>query len=131
MMSDDKLQVKSRFVLNGQAENDTTKIVFHLRQSDNVIGRVLTSKIPALINDYTHRQWRDLMTKELVEFIHNGTLAVIPVKIGNKAIGVLCAQYFCGNNKSKTNKTISTDDFVQLCSLVEHLNMCLTMIMMR
>tara|TARA_R110001583_G_scaffold10019_8_gene46795 strand:+ start:12433 stop:13905 length:1473 start_codon:yes stop_codon:yes gene_type:complete len=131
MMSDDKSQVKSRFVFNDQAEYDTTRIVFHLRQSDNVIGRVLTSKIPALINDYTHRQWRDLMTKELVEFIHNGTLAVIPVKIGNKAIGVLCVQYFCDNKKSKTNKTISTDDFDQLCSLVEHLNMCLTMIMMR
>lgn len=131
MMSDDKSQVKSRFVFNGQAEDDTTRIAFHIRQSDNAIGRVLESKIPALINDYTHRQWRDLITKELVKFIHDGALAIVPVKIGNKAIGVICAQYFFENKKSKAKKELSTDDFEQLCSLVEHLNMCLTMIMMR
>lgn len=136
MMSDDRSQVKSRFVFNSQAKDDTSRIAFHIRQSDNVIGRVLDAKIPALINDYTHRQWRDLITKELVEFIHNGALAVVPVKIGNKAIGVICAQYFCDNQKSQAKKTtvkkeITTDDFEQLCALIEHLNMCLTMIMMR
>ena len=135
MMSDDKSQVKSRFVFNGEADDDTTRIAFHIRQSDNAIGRVLDSKIPALINDYTHRQWRDLITKELVEFIQDGALAVIPIQIGNKAIGVICAQYFSDakkpDKKSKAKKLISTDDFQQLCSLIEHLNMCLTMIMMR
>ena len=135
MMSDDKSQVKSRFVFNRNAEDDTTRIAFHIRQSENAIGRVLDSKVPALINDYTHRQWRDLITKELVEFIHDGALAVIPIQIGNKAIGVICAQYFSeskpANKKSKVKKLISTDDFQQLCSFIEHLNMCLTMIMMR
>jgi len=135
MMSDDKSQVISRFVFNRQAESVTTKIAFHLRQSDNVIGRVLETKIPALINDYTHRQWRDLVTKELVVFIQGGTLAIVPIKIGNKTIGVICAQYFFDPNKTnkkpKTKKVISTDDFEQLCSFIEHLNMCLTMIMMR
>jgi HD-like signal output (HDOD) protein len=131
MMSDDKSQVKSRFVFNGQTEDDTTRIAFHIRQSDNAIGRALDSKVPALINDYTHRQWRDLVTKELVEFIQGGSIAVIPVKIGNKAIGVICTQYFFDSKKSKSKRTISTDDFEQLCSFIEHLNMCLTMIMMR
>lgn len=133
MMSDDKSKVKSRFVFNRNTEDDTTRIAFHIRQSDNAIGRVLESKVPALINDYTDRQCRDLITKELVEFINEGTLAVVPVNIGNKSIGVICAQYFSepkiANKKSK--KEISTGDFEQLCSLIEHLNMCLTMIMMR
>lgn len=131
MMSDDKSQVKSRFVFNGQAEDDTARIAFHIRQSDNAIGRALDSKTPALVNDYTHRQWRDLITKELVEFIDGGALAIVPVKIGNKAIGVICAQYFFDNKNTKAKKVISTDDFQQLCSFIEHLNMCLTMIMMR
>jgi len=135
MMSDDKSQVKSRFVFNRQAEDDTTRIAFHIRQSDNAIGRVLDSKTPILINDYTHRQWRDLMTQELVVFIQEGTLAIIPVKIGNKSIGVICAQHFWdikkGDKKFKDKQEISTDDFQQLCSLIDHLNMCLTMIMMR
>lgn len=131
MMSDDHSQVKSRFVFNSHAEDETTRIAFHIMQSDNAIGRVLSSKVPALINDYTHRQWRDLITKELVDFIDEGALAIVPVKIGNKAIGVLCAQYFHEKQKAKTKKEISTKDFEQLVTLIEHLNMCLTMIMMR
>ena len=141
MLSDDKSQVKSRFVVNDKSEDEGVKIVINIRQSDNAIGRVLDSTMPALINDYTHRQWRDLMTKELVTFIHDGALAIIPVKIGKKPIGVVCAQYFPEDrkvaNKKHDNKNplvkkeIATDDFEQLCSLIEHLNMCLTMIMMR
>ena len=139
-MADDKSQVKARFVFNGEAEDDTSRIAFHIRRSDNAIGRVLESKIPALINDYTHRQWRDLVTKELVDFIDEGALAVIPVVIGQKPIGVICAQYFPdkqfhlkGKNskQSKTKKEITQSDFDQLCSLVDHLNLCITMIMMR
>jgi len=135
MMSDDKTQVKSRFVLNSQAENEPTKIAINIRQSDNAIGRVLDSKIPALINDCSHRQWRDIMTKELTKFIQDGSLAIIPVKIGNKVIGVVCAQYFSSRQKTdKRNsekRVITTDDFQQLCSLIDHLNICLTMIMLR
>ncbi|MBL4941827.1 MAG: HDOD domain-containing protein [Colwellia sp.] len=140
MMSDDKSQVKSRFVFNDKAEDDPLRIAINIRQSDNVIGRVLDSNMPALINDYTHRQWRDLVTQELVVFIQNGALAVIPVKIGNKTIGVVCAQYFINDNKwnskkiaskNANRKMIAEDDFQQLCAFIEHLNMCLTMIMMR
>jgi HD-like signal output (HDOD) protein len=131
MMSDDHSQVKSRFVFNSQAEDETTRIAFHIVQSDNAIGRVLSSSVPALINDYTHRQWRDLVTKELVDFIDGGALAIIPVKIGKKSIGVLCAQYFNDKHKSKSKREILVDDFDKLSTLVEHLNMCLTMIMTR
>ncbi len=140
MITDDKAQVKSRFVFNEKAENDPVKIMINIRQSDNVLARVLDTKIPVLINDYTHRQWRDLVTQELVLFINEGALTVIPVKIGNKPIGVICAQRFANvkeddikgrESKKADKKEISTDDFQQLSSLIEHLNMCLTMIMMR
>mgnify|MGYP001942296120 CR=1 FL=1 len=138
MMSDDKSQVKSRFIFNDKAEDVATKIVFNLRQSDNAISRVLDTKVPALINDYTHRQWRDLVTQELSDFIDKGAIAIIPVKIGNKAIGIVCAQHVIKNNTEQIkkdklikNQDISTADFQQLCALVEHLNMCLTMIMRR
>lgn len=135
MLSDDKTKVKSRFVYNNKAENDPIKITINVRKSDNAIGRVLNSKIPALINDYSHRQWRDIITKELAELIQDGSLAIIPVKIGDKVIGVVCAQYFCNHQKSYKNnlkkRVIATDDFQQLCSLIDHLNICLTMIMLR
>jgi transcriptional regulator with GAF, ATPase, and Fis domain len=98
MLSDDRTQVKSRF-FNSKAENDPTKITINVQKSDNAIGRVFDSKIPALINNYSHRQWRDIITKELAEFIQDGSLAIIPVKIGDKAIGVVCAQYFFNQQK--------------------------------
>ena len=135
MISDDKSQVKSRFVFNDKGEHEPVKITINIRQSDNVIARVLDSKTPVFINDYTHRQWRDLVTQELAVFIQNGTLAIIPVKIGDKPIGVICTQHFGdikrGDNKKADKKLISTEDFQQLSSLIEHLNICLTMIMMR
>jgi len=135
MMSDDKNKVKSRFVFNSQAQNDPVKITINIRQSENAIGRVLDSKTPALINDYSHRQWRDIITKELAEFIQDGSLAIIPVKIGDKAIGVVCAQYFPERSTrgkiSSKKRVIETDDFQQLCALIDHLNICLTMILLR
>jgi len=135
MLSDTKTQVKSRFVFNSQGESDPTKITINIRQSDNAIGRVLDSKNPALINDCSHRQWRDLITKELAEFIQDGSLAIIPVNIGVKTIGVVCAQHFSSRLKtdkiSSKKNIITTDDFQQICSLIDHLNLCLTMIMLR
>ena len=75
------------------------------------------------------------MTKELIEFIQEGTLAIIPVKIDEKVIGVICAQYFVNQIQEEqanlAKKDISSDDFQQLCSLIEHLNFCLTMMMLR
>lgn len=131
MMSDDKTQVTSRFVYNNKGIKESVKISFNIRQSENVIDRVLETKEPVLINDYTHREWRDLCTKDIVKFIEGGALAIIPVKIGNKVIGVLCAQYFFDRKKLTEDRTFSDEGFEQLCSLIEHLNTCLTMITMR
>lgn len=135
MMTDDKNHVKSRFVFNEQAQSDPQKISINIRKSENAVGQVLDTKRPALINDHSHRQWRDIITKELADFIQDGSLAIIPVKIGDKAIGVVCAQYFneqsIGDKTSSERKVIATEDFNQLSSLIDHLNLCLTMILLR
>jgi len=125
LLSGDKSIVKSRFVFNKRGEKELTQFSINIRASENAIGRSLASKTPVLINDYTHRQFRDLITKELATFIDEGALAIIPVKINNKVIGVVCGQFL------KSKKEIATEDFQQLCSLVDHLNICLTMIMLR
>ncbi len=135
MLSDNKTHVKSRFVFNKYALNDAAKISIDIHQSDNAIARVFDSKLPALISDYHHRQWRDSMTKELTEFIQEGSIAIIPVKIDEKVIGIICAQHFANQvhveSDNLTKKIISSDDFQQLCSLIDHLNLCLTMMMLR
>ncbi len=121
MLADNGLKVKSRFVYDHTGE-EHINIHIHLARSKNVIEKVIKSNTPVLVNDYQQPRWQDLITKEISSFINNGSLAIIPVKIGNKVIGVICAQYFLSNHD------ISAEDFNQFCSLVDHLNMCLTMI---
>jgi hypothetical protein len=61
---------------------------------------VLDFNIPALIHDYSHRLWRYIITKEFAELIQDVSLAIIPVKISDKTIDVVCAQYFCNQQES-------------------------------
>jgi len=120
MLADNGLRVKSRFVYNLEGE-ENIKISIHLAQSKNIIGEAIALDKPMLINDYQQPIWQDLMAKEIVTFINDGALAVVPVKIKNKIIGVICVQSFLSNHE------IASEDFNQFCSLVDHLNMCLTM----
>lgn len=62
-----------------------------------------------------------LITEEISELIDGGTVAFIPVKIGRKAIGLIYIQRLIAN------ETISKEDFQQVCSFIDHLNMWLTM----
>lgn len=125
MLVDDRVRVKSRLVINKNAEAEQIKINIHIKHSDNVIARVLATDTAALINDSKEVRWRDLITQELNEVIEEGASAFIPVKIGSKAIGVISLQLLT------PKQHISTTDFRQVCSFIEHLNMCLTMIKYR
>lgn len=122
MLVDEKSKVKSRLVFNDKAEQEPLKIYLNITESDNAIARVLKDNVPALINDKNQGLWRDLITQEMSDLIQNGAIAIVPVRIAGKAVGVICTQ------RLTAKAQISTEDFSQLCSLVEHLNMCLTMI---
>ena len=122
ILVNERTRVKSRLVLNENATVDATKIDLDIKCSDNVIARVLSTDTAALLNNPQETRWRDLIPEAFSKLIANGVVAFIPVKIGNKAVGVICLQ----NLTAKNN--ISTTDFRQVCSFVDHLNMCLTMI---
>lgn len=122
MLEKDSQQVKSRLSLTQSAEKDPYKVKIDLKLSDNVIERVIKTDTPALVNDYKEARWQDLITEQISQMINEGVTAFLPVKIGHKIIGVVCVQYFNGNHK------IPLDEFKQVCSYIDHLNMCLTMI---
>ncbi len=122
MLVDDKARVKSRLVVDRNAQDDDIKINIDIKQVDNVIGRVLSSDTPVLINDQQDTRWCHLITEDIDALIDGGTVAFIPVKIGRKAIGLICIQLITANGK------IPKQDFQQVCSFIDHLNMCLTMI---
>ena len=122
MLVDDRARVKSRFVVDKNARDDDTKINIDIKLVDNVIGRVLSSDTSVLINDQQDVRWCHLITEEICDLIDGGTVAFIPVKIGRKAIGLICIQRLTANEK------IPKEDFQQVCSFIDNLNMCLTMI---
>jgi HD-like signal output (HDOD) protein len=122
MLVDEKSRVKSRLVINSQGEVDLIKINIDIKHSDNVIARVLSSDTAALVNDSKELRWRDLITQDLNDLIEEGASAYIPVKIGSKAIGVIALQLLT------PKQSISKTDFRHVCSFIEHLNVCLTMI---
>ena len=122
MLVDNRARVKSRLVVNQNAEDDASKISIDIKQSDNVIARVISTDTAALINDHQEIRWRELITQDISEVIADGAVAFVPVKIGGKAIGVICLQLLTPKKK------ITTQDFQQVCAFIDHLNMCLTMI---
>jgi len=122
MLVDEKSYVKSRLVINDKAEQSPFKIYLNIKECDNAIARVIKENTPALINDKSQGLWRDLITLEISDLIKEGAIAIMPVSIAGKTVGVICTQLLTSKAE------ISSEDFSQLCSLVEHLNMCLTMI---
>jgi hypothetical protein len=93
-----------------------------IKQSDNVIARVITTDTAVFINDYKEVRWQNLITEDIEDIVSSGQTSFVPVKIANSVIGVICLQVFIKEHK------LSNQNFKQVCGLVEHLNMCLTML---
>ncbi|GAW97387.1 MULTISPECIES: HDOD domain-containing protein [Colwellia] len=125
LLVDERASVKSRLVVNNNGQSEAGKINIDLKNSDNVIARVISTDTAALINDHQEVRWRDLITQQISDLITHGAIAFVPVKIAGKAIGVICLQLLTPKQK------IATQDFQQVCSFIDHLNMCLTMIKYR
>jgi hypothetical protein len=122
MLVDDRTRVKSRLVVNQNATIEQRKVNLDISYDNNVIARVISSDTAALINDAKDLRWQRFLTEELREFIAKGVVAFVPVKISGKAIGVISMQLI------ESDQQIAKADFQQACALIEHLNMCLTMI---
>ena len=122
MLVDESIRVKSRLVVDHNAAASDANINIDITKSDNVIMRVLSTDTPVLINDMKDIRWRDLITQDISDLIAEGAIAFIPVKIGKKAIGLICIQ------RITANEEISKSDFLHICSLIDHLNICLTMV---
>ena len=73
-------------------------------------------------NDYKSEEWRHYMSKELEQLIATGVICFATVKIEGKVVGIISAQRLSNNEK------ITDDDFSLFTYLVEHLNICLSLI---
>ncbi|MFT5674416.1 MAG: HD-like signal output (HDOD) protein [Paraglaciecola sp.] len=122
VLSRDKSKVESRTSYDNNGEVVRFDSSIQLDDNLNIIKLVIQKDNALLINDYRHVKWRNYVPLEIEKLIDNGVICLSPVKIGEKSIGVISAQSF---NQSQE---ISQQNFSQFSFLIEHLNMCLTMI---
>lgn len=122
MLDKNKSKVKSRLIVGNNVEPDAQPIIIKVKQSENVIARVINLDTAMIINDYTEIRWQNLITEGIENIVCAGQTCFVPVKIAHSVIGVICFQIFTKEYK------LSNQHFKQVCGLIEHLNLCLTMI---
>ena len=122
MLTTDKKHIKSRFSFNSQARLETMNIRLSVDDEQKAMAYIIHQDKPALINNLKHSYWKNYIDEGLEKLINKGAICIAPVKINDNAIGVITGHLFARNSQ------ISEDDFAQFCFLVDHLNMCLTLI---
>ena len=122
MLTTDKKQIKSRFSFNKQARLETVNIRLPVDDEHSAIAYIIQQDKPALINNLKQSYWRDYIDEPVEKFINKGAICIAPVKINDNPIGVISGHLFTRNSQ------ISEDNFAQFCFLIDHLNMCLTVI---
>lgn len=125
MLSSDKHSVSARTSYDKRGVEETFHSSITINESMNIVSHVIEMDNAVLVNNYRDPKWSNYMSLGLEKVIADGCICFSPVKIGDKTIGIISAQNFDKSRK------ISEDDFSQFCFLVEHLNMCLSMIFHR
>ena len=122
MQTQDKKHVKARISINEDGHDENYKTQLALTETENILAYIIQKGEPVLINDYREVKWRNYISLEVEKLINEGVICLAPVKINHNVIGVIAGQNF--NKRDK----IRSEEFTQFCFLVEHLNMCLSMI---
>lgn len=114
------VQARSTFDKRGHAE--TFKRTLAYQECVNVVSHVIEIDKPVLVNDFKSGEWCHYMSEELKQLIASGVICFSTVKIEGRVIGIISAQRLLNSEK------ISDDDFSLFTYLVEHLNLCLSLI---
>ncbi len=125
ILSSNKSCVESRTSYDNRGQAETFRSSITVNESMNIVSHVLEMDNAVLVNDHRDLKWRNYVTLEIDKLVGRGAICFAPVKIEDKMIGVISAQVFDKSQK------ISEDDFSQFSFIVEHLNMCLSMLSRR
>ncbi|MFT6985698.1 MAG: HD-like signal output (HDOD) protein [Psychromonas sp.] len=125
MLSGNKSKVESRATYDGNGQTETCRRSITINESMNLVSHALDVDNPVLVNDIFDLKWRNYVTVEIEKLVGKGAICFAPVKIEDKMIGVVSAQNF------DRSKKISDDNFSQFSFMIDHLNMCLSLITRR
>lgn len=116
-----KTSLESRTSYDGGGQAISFHRSIPLSQSLNIMNYTIKKNNALLVNDYQHPKWQNHISTEIEKLIDKGAICIAPVRVGNKNIGVISAQLL------EKSKKFSDENFGQFSFLIEHLNMCLTM----
>lgn len=122
LVVDDKKAIKSRFTYDITGKQSDINTKFSLVRTNNVFSYAMDNGQAILVKDRQEAKWYQFITGEIAEFMVKGSVIICPIKVAQTPIGVITAQVF------QHDKEISSTDFDHCSALVEHLNLCLTML---
>lgn len=122
MLTPDNRQIEARTSYNETGHAETFHATIALHGKKNVVSHVIESDTAIFVNDSRDSKWVNYMTPELIKLIDKGSICFVPLKIDQKMVGLISGQIF------KQTEKFDNDDFSQFSFIVEHLNMCLSII---
>ena len=125
ILADNKKYVKSRFSFDGELQEDEIRALVHLEPQNNLFAQVVEKDKSLLIDDARKLRWKKHLTRDISNVINDSAICMAPVKVGDKIIGMIIGQVF------DREDGIDKEDFKNFEFLIEHLNMCLTLVLHR
>jgi hypothetical protein len=122
VLNADKSKLETRLNFDTNVLPVMFKSGITINQTENVMGYGLHQSSSTLIVDYKHIKWRNYITLDIERLINHGSMAITPVKIGQKAIGVITSHSF------EKSRPITAKDFSELDFLFDHLNLYLSVL---
>lgn len=117
--------VESRISVDASGQQISFHRACQFAEHLNLFSVVAQQNGPLLVNDYKHAKWRNFMTEEMDRLINKGAICLAPVMIGPKILGFVSAQCL------EQNGTIPEAQFELFTMIVDHLNLCLSIVSAR
>ena len=122
MVNANQSKIEARTSYNENAQSETFHRSITLAGTTNLMSHVIEMDNAIFVHSSNDQKWQSYITAELGKLIGMGSICFIPVKIDEKIVGLISGQLF------KQTEKFGNDDFSQFSFLIEHLNMCLSII---
>lgn len=127
IFTQDKQALKARFNFNKNNIKENINISISLSRQPNIMTYMQKTNSNLRVTNYKDKKWLNYISEELEPLVNDGPTAFALVQINQRTIGVISGQH----KKSKDNNDdvkFNEQRFNEFCFLVEHLNMCLSII---
>lgn len=121
IFTQDKKSLKERFHHAKKANHNRNKVI-NLHTQPNIISYMVDTASHLDIKNANDKRWLNYISNELETLVSIGPTVMALIQINKTAIGLIIGQY------EKKNPLAEDEIFDDYCFVVDHLNMCITLI---